>query len=1175
MKIKTIRFKNINSLRGEHKIDFESAPFDQSKLFAITGPTGSGKSTLLDVITLSLYNKVPRFTEGKSTISTTDLQKHGSIISRGTKDAYTEVDYEINNKSYTSKWSVRTNRNGKLVGPKMEVANTLDQTLIEGNSNGTVIELNESFIGLNYDQFIKSILLSQGAFDQFLKANKKERGILLEKITGVDIFRKIGAASFDRANIEEQKLEQLKSKLGGMDLLSQDEITAFEMQEIDLDKSLLSINEKILHVQRHLNIKNQVVELREKIEKTKGEILENAKSAADFKYREEKLVKHQKLLAYKADILQFQSIQEEIKKGRSRTNEISAGIENERQRLKENELAKAQLDNQLEKLIHKKHKLIPIIENVRIKDQKIGENEAVLKKSKELFEQHESQRKRLLEKYDARKIALDRFIKRRLVLLDKLTDNPQLEQLRIDFPLIKEKITDVNQTDETLLALNVEWEKLGYALTLPELSAHTIDEIKAIQLKQKVHFKEALEKVEHQDVNTLEALIEKQEQELLILNELIHIEQQYNSIEKESASIKEALVNKEKEYDKLQSSFEKLGLKRKQFELKQTELKAKFDREQLEQNFEELRANLNEGDACPLCGSEEHPFVEHYENHSSDTAKELEQVESTLSKVLADLEVIFENKTKLHSEIASDKQRQNLFAKQSTDLAKALKKVKLLERDSIAAKVEVLNASKVKLRANRMLLTQVAEWDKASLTLNHIIFQLEDIAKINNRLVEMTADYQKYIKDYHIKEWEGRFGEIIEAYQNASQEVNTLDLKITEERGKLDEIEYELKEEAIRVSASQKELNEVHQQLEQIVQERKDLFGEQDPNQVNDQMHQKISREKDQLNVLESNINTLNTGVQIKSKQVKELNKELDAQQSHFKKYESNISKLLEDGAFASIDEMMNSFLSEEELMLLEQEKENLKTLAIRLNQDLKTFEEQLTEIRDFDSEVTLDTLNIELGRYKVEQTKFNQQKGQLFEKLRNDREQRKQVADIALDIETQEKEFKRWKTLKDYIGDKEGNKFSIFAQELTLAHLIELANRRLKVLDDRYVLQKYDPRKKEEDIIVLDTYQGNARRSVKTLSGGETFMISLAMALSLSDLASQNVKIDSLFIDEGFGTLDEEALDKALSTLEQLQIKAKKMIGIISHVAALKERIGTQIQLNKGSDGYSSIEVL
>ena len=87
--------------------------------------------------------------------------------------------------------------------------------------------------------------------------------------------------------------------------------------------------------------------------------------------------------------------------------------------------------------------------------------------------------------------------------------------------------------------------------------------------------------------------------------------------------------------------------------------------------------------------------------------------------------------------------------------------------------------------------------------------------------------------------------------------------------------------------------------------------------------------------------------------------------------------------------------------------------------------------------------------------------------------------------------------------------------------------------------------------------------------------MISLAMALSLSDLASQNVKIDSLFIDEGFGTLDEEALDKALSTLEQLQIKAKKMIGIISHVAALKERIGTQIQLNKGSDGYSSIEVV
>lgn len=166
-----------------------------------------------------------------------------------------------------------------------------------------------------------------------------------------------------------------------------------------------------------------------------------------------------------------------------------------------------------------------------------------------------------------------------------------------------------------------------------------------------------------------------------------------------------------------------------------------------------------------------------------------------------------------------------------------------------------------------------------------------------------------------------------------------------------------------------------------------------------------------------------------------------------------------------------------------------------------------------------------------------------------------------------------KWELLCKYIGDAQGKNFSTFAQSLTLKKLILLTNERLRKLNDRYLLDM--PLEEEsDDLIIIDTYLADERRSIKTLSGGETFIVSLALALALSDLASKNVKIESLYIDEGFGSLDPDALETAISTLEQLQIESNKTIGIISHVDSLKERIETQIQLEKNSSGFSKIVI-
>lgn len=200
------------------------------------------------------------------------------------------------------------------------------------------------------------------------------------------------------------------------------------------------------------------------------------------------------------------------------------------------------------------------------------------------------------------------------------------------------------------------------------------------------------------------------------------------------------------------------------------------------------------------------------------------------------------------------------------------------------------------------------------------------------------------------------------------------------------------------------------------------------------------------------------------------------------------------------------------------------------------------------------------------------QRQGSLKQRLADDTAARQRFATLTAEVEQLEHRYRYWRLLAEQLGDREGDRFSKFAQHLTLRNLLAAANQRLASLTDRYLLMP--PTDENGDLWILDRYF-EEKRAVTTLSGGETFLISLALALGLSDMVSRNVQIESLFIDEGFGTLDPETLDVALDTLEKLQSDANKLIGVISHVEALKERITTQVRLTKKANGFSTLEVV
>ena len=255
----------------------------------------------------------------------------------------------------------------------------------------------------------------------------------------------------------------------------------------------------------------------------------------------------------------------------------------------------------------------------------------------------------------------------------------------------------------------------------------------------------------------------------------------------------------------------------------------------------------------------------------------------------------------------------------------------------------------------------------------------------------------------------------------------------------------------------------------------------------------------------------------------------------------------------------------EKENELLKLNIENIKTRQ----QELSISLDNLAYSQDLDIEKDLLENEKELNAKFALISSLNQELGIIKEKLESNAKAKDEMKDKLTHLDAQKKELERFSLLHELIGSSDGKKFRNFAQGLSFEIMIAQANIQLEKMTDRYILVR--DQKNNLALNILDNYQAGEIRSTKNLSGGESFIVSLALALGLSKMASANVQVDSLFLDEGFGTLDEEALETALSVLSNLKDDGK-LIGVISHIPALKDRIPVQIKLQSSSLGRSSI---
>ncbi len=286
------------------------------------------------------------------------------------------------------------------------------------------------------------------------------------------------------------------------------------------------------------------------------------------------------------------------------------------------------------------------------------------------------------------------------------------------------------------------------------------------------------------------------------------------------------------------------------------------------------------------------------------------------------------------------------------------------------------------------------------------------------------------------------------------------------------------------------------------------------------------------------------------------------------------LTKLLAGSAFADVEALRAARLDPGEAAKIERWETAHTAQAQALGGQLRQVRDQIARLRSESRPPegeALAALETQCRGLETEIAAATDLRAAVRADLERDREARQSLAEGLAELEKEEKSLTVWSRLRQMIGSASGNAFQEFAQGLSLDLLVRHANRHLTRLSDRYRLRRVEGG--ELTLEVIDLHQAGAIRPMASLSGGESFLASLALALGLSDLAGRNVRIDSLFIDEGFGSLDADTLDLAVSALDSLRL-ANKTVGVISHVELLKERIPVQIRVEKRLGGVSELRL-
>ena len=1211
MKLIKLSLKNINSFRDVVEIDFESSPLNDASLLAITGATGSGKTTLLDALCVALYGKTPR-------LSSTGSQNPWNLLSQGTSEGFAEVVFEANGARYRTEWHVKRSRKGDLSTEAKLINGDTGELItdrmssrggVRGTSDRSVSEVVVSILGMDFKAFTRSVMLAQGDFAAFLKANAEERRRILEAATGIAIYDQLKEELNKKVRVSKDLYTQEEARFDAIPVATCEDIEAAKSRRDALEENAETLRQKRREILEQREQESRRVQLHQQLAAAKSRHKELESQQDEFGQKQSELEFARRAEKLRPQQNAFQSEQEEATAAEERFEKAERALVDAQQDYNASRDEFAKIDLQYQEVLAERETKMDAYNIARDEEARAQARFDTLKEREadaQSIQESIGELSKNLASQEAERDTLSQQIEADQTFLD---ENPipndsdeRLSSARERLVQRDSKRAVLSEKEDTRNELQSKTTHLNRQLAESEerWAQQTVEKASADTAVAQAETEQQAQQ-ERGNLQTWEARKEQAQQ----LQPIAH---GYEDATRQLETVQEGLAEMQGDKESVESDLaartQKLKIQTERVRTAEERVKrCQAEGENALRNDEviALRQRLEDNEPCPVCGAMEHPWEDKAEldgeaqielaaQNLSEAEAEQQTQEGVLTELQRECTRLEERQARLdeqmdqsHTQIA---ELETVIVSRQTEWQEIYPDAEV-SSSALQEEIDTADESIRKLHAASADYRETV--NRQTLVTQRLDENEREIERIKGELTKAETGYQAAVDDIgaltdEIRQIDGEFWRLmpdefdgdepknaLDQFSTQLDEVRTCEKRLDQKQSQFDRLNDRIAYSEGKLADEQERATEVQAEIARYQAEVDKLF--------------ESARTKTEGMTAEAAINTLELTVKEKTEGRDRAEKEQREKENRLTQAETN-----RDNATFHRTECLEKFEDAQQMYLTAlteggfdspQAHEGafrddawMKKCADELDQyqrDQHTTAEEMATLRAHFADAPFNPQ--ELERIRAEEQSVDaeiqstaQEIGEVSQRIGELEENFRRREAQGTVLKQTRAESERWERLQNCMP---ANSLRDFALERMFDLLIRLANKQLQDVTGRYQLKV----KGMQDMAVIDKWNANEGRPVETLSGGESFLTSLSLALALSEMSRGRTQLNSLFLDEGFGTLDAKTLDIAISALEGLQTGGRNVV-VISHVGELTRRIPVQIAVEKMGNGSSQVRI-